>query len=147
MSDSYLDNLPSQERQKIRRRMRSAEAYEKLREKVKGPEDLEREMEKNDVVAELHFSLESNRELQEKARASVERDIHEKGIESVLEKVPDHQRKVIESGKFRIGVASNPSTHHDQLVVIPEGTVQEKIPIKPSMSDRYMGTLFSSDQK
>ncbi len=31
MSDSYLDHLPSRERERIRKKMRSPEAYEALR--------------------------------------------------------------------------------------------------------------------
>ncbi len=46
MSD-YMDRLPTKEKERIRKKMRSPEAYERLREKVKGPEDLENEMEKS----------------------------------------------------------------------------------------------------
>jgi hypothetical protein len=50
---------------------------------------------------------------------------------------PDAQKK-IEQGKFRLAVRSHPSTHQDQLVVIPEGNVQEQIAVKPTFSERYM---------
>ena len=54
---SWLDRIPSREREKIRKRLRSPEEYERLREKVKGPEDLEREMERNAEFAEARLTL------------------------------------------------------------------------------------------
>ncbi len=143
MSDSYLDHVPSQEREKIRRRMRSPEAYEKLRERVKGPEDLEREMEKNDAMAEMHFALESDHQFHEQLKSKVEGELKEKGVENVLEfsTLSPEARKSLESGKFVLRISANPKTHIDQLVAVPEGNVQEKLPVKPALSQQYLSQL------
>ncbi|MDD4318720.1 MAG: hypothetical protein PHW10_00105 [Candidatus Peribacteraceae bacterium] len=142
MSDSYLDHIPSKEREKIRKRMRSPEAYEKLREKVKGPEDLERELEHGEKMAEVGFALETEPRAQERLKNAVEQDLKEQGIEEILEKTPDPEtRKTLEKGKFRLAVSSHPSTHADQIMIVPEGTVQEKLPVKTTHSERYAGML------
>jgi hypothetical protein len=148
MADSYLDHIPSQERQKIRKRMRSAEEYERLREKVKGPEDLEREMEKNERMAEVRFSLESDPSYAERAKMRVENDLREKGMERVLERVPQDTdvKKAIERGHFKLMVSSHPVTHEDQLVVVPEGKVQEKLPVTPSLSEQYAAQFTKKEQ-
>ena len=129
------------ERERIRKRMRSPEAYEKLRESVKGPEDLEKEMKKNEQLAELHFGIESEPALQEALKQQVEKDMTEQGIENVLESAPQSAdaKKALEQGKFKLTVSAHPTTHHDALMVQPEGNVQEKLPVKPAFSDRYVG--------
>ncbi len=144
MSD-YVDHLPSQERERIRKRMRSPEAYERLREKVKGPEDLESEMEKSEKLAELHFALESDRAASEKLKATIEKDISEQGIENILEtdQLSPDMKKQLEAGQFTVTVSAHPSTHEDALVVLSEGVIQEKIPVKQSMSETYSGQVLS----
>ena len=144
MSDSYLDHIPAAEREKIRKRMRSAEAYERLREKVKGPEDLEREMERSEKMAELNFEMESNPELKERVKSAIEKDIAEEGIEKILEISginPDVQMK-IEQGKFLLQVSAHPITNEDTLIIVPEGNVQEKIPVKTSFCERYVSQFI-----
>lgn len=142
MSDSYLDHIPSREREKIRKRLRSPEEYERLRDVVKGPEDLERELDRGEKMAELHFALESDPKFQEKLRLQVERDMREQGIDAILETPPGPDaKKAIERGRFKLTVSSHPSTHQDQLTVIPEGTVQEKLPIKQNLGDSYAANL------
>ncbi|OGJ56201.1 hypothetical protein A3D88_01255 [Candidatus Peribacteria bacterium RIFCSPHIGHO2_02_FULL_52_16] len=140
MSDSYLDHIPSREREKIRKRMRSPEAYEALREKVKGPEDLEREMERNEKMAELRFGLESEPQLKAALKNQVEKDMKEQGIESLLD-APDASTealKALAEGKFQVAVSSHPQTHEDTVVVMPEGKIAEKLPLKKAFNDRYM---------
>lgn len=144
MSD-YVDHLPSHEREKIRKKMRSPEAYERLREKVKGPEDLENEMKKSEQLAELHFALESDRSVGEKIKASIDKDISEQGIENIVETdalSPD-TKKQLEAGKFTLAVSAHPSTQEDTLMLLPEGNVQEKIPVKISFSEQYAGQVLS----
>ena len=140
MSDSYLDHIPSREREKIRKRMRSPEAYEALREKVKGPEDLEREMERNEKMAELRLGLESEPQLKAALKNQVEKDMKEQGIESLLD-APDASTealKALAEGKFQVAVSSHPQTHEDTVVVMPEGKIAEKLPLKKAFNDRYM---------
>lgn len=138
MSD-YMDHLPHSVREGIRKKMRSPEAYERLREKVKGPEDLEQEMEKSEKLAELHLAMESNEKTAEAVKATIEKDLNEKGIEAVLETdaLSPEAKKQIEGGKFTLAVSSHPQTHEDALVVLTEGNVQEKIPVKTSFSEQY----------
>ena len=136
---SWLDRLPSNERRKIREKLRSPAEYEKLREKVKGPEDLEREMEWNEAMAELNFAIESEPKIKEALRDQIAEDISEQGIENLVENadaLSPEQKAALEQGKFEISV-------EDELTVAPEGTVAEKIPVKRSVTDRYVTQLHS----
>lgn len=145
MSDSWLDHIPSKEREKIRKRMRSPEAYAALREKVKGPVDLEREMDRNEAMAELKFEMETQPALKEALKKQVERDLLEKGIEGILEQLPSSEsRRALEQGTFQLSVSSHPTTHQDQLVAIPEGNVQEKMPIKMSLCNQYLAQFVQA---
>ncbi len=143
MSDSFLDHLPGGVRERIQKRMRSPAEYAALREKVKGPEDLEREMEKNDALAELKFALETEPALHDALKASIERDVREHGMENVMEidGASPESKKAMERGAFMLKVSSRPSTHQDALVAVPEGSVQETIPLKPAIMDRYVAQL------
>ena len=145
MSDSFLDNLPTNERRKLRKMM-SPEAYERLREKVKGPEDLEKELRRGEQMAELSFELQTDQELREKLRTACAEDMREQGIDAVLDsgKLSPDAKKALEQGKFMLAVSSHPATHDDQLVAVPEGNVQEKIPLKPVFSDRYVAQFLQS---
>lgn len=134
-----MDSIPSGERMKLRRRLRSPEAYEKLREKVKGPEDLERELKRGEALAELHFALETEPGVHDALKAQLEKDLREQGIDAVIEaaNISPDIRQTLERGKFALTVSQHPVTHHDVLAVAPEGNVQEKIPVNRSLSDRY----------
>ncbi len=144
MPDPWLDHLPSHEREKIRKKMRSPEAYEKLRERVRGPEDLEREMRRNEQVAEFRFALESDPALRQSLKSEVQREWREQGMEAVVDagKLSPEQRRALEKGNFTLTISAHPSTHQDQLMVLPEGAVQEKLPLKPAVSDRYIGQFL-----
>lgn len=144
MSDSYLDRLPGHEREKIRKRLRSPEEFERLREKVKGPEDLEREMERSERLAELHLALESEPRMNERLKSTLERDIAEQGIDNVLDtdKCSPDAKAAIEQGRFDVSVDEDPQTHNDALVVVTEGNVREKVPVKLSFSDAYSEQLL-----
>ncbi|MDD4627779.1 MAG: hypothetical protein PHE68_00090 [Candidatus Peribacteraceae bacterium] len=146
MSDSWLDHIPSHERQRILKRLRSPEEYEKLREKVKGPEDLEREMERNERMAELKFAMETEPKLKSALKEQVVEDIQEHGLEEVVETsaLPKEARSALEARKFTLTIDANKVTHEDQIMVVPEGNVQEAVPVKPTFSDRYVGQ-FSRD--
>lgn len=135
---SWLDHLPSSERAKIRKKMRSPAAYEKLREVVKGPEDLAEEMEKNESVAELQFALETEPRVQEKLQQYIGQAIKETGIENVVETANASRASLqsISAGNFTVAIESSPST--EAMVLQPEGNVAEKIPVKTAFSDRYI---------
>ncbi len=140
MSDGYMDHLPSAEREKIRKRLRSPEAYEKLREKVKGPEDLEKEMDRSEKLAELQFEMESDPEKKEKVKQAVSEQIRESGVEGVLEEgteMSPETKAQLEQGKITVSVSSHPGTHEDALTVAPEGNVSEKLPVKQALTDQW----------
>lgn len=145
MSDSFIDHLPSQEREKIRKRLRSPEEYERLREKVKGPEDLEREMEKNAEFAEAKLALESDPVAQEKAQAAVRSYIAEKGMDAALEgKVSaDVMSKglftvtVIEKGKGESGLALTSQPEESAS----SGNVAETLSLKPALQQQIISSL------
>ncbi|MBM3231179.1 hypothetical protein FJZ28_02515 [Candidatus Peregrinibacteria bacterium] len=141
---SWLDTIPANERQRIRERYRLSEsAYEKLRENVKGPEDLEREMIRNDALAQLKFGLETEPAMKSALRKQVEKDIAEKGMESLMhiEDLPVDLRREIENGKFEITVDAVGDSAHDQIVIVPEGNVRDAIPMKSSVTDSYLAAL------
>ncbi len=148
MSDSFIDRLPSQEREKIRKRMRSPEEYERLREKVKGPEDLEREMEKNAEFAEVKLMLDSEPKVQEKAKNTVRAFVQEKGIDAALEGKlsPEVVSKglfavtVIEHKKGKPTLALKPSAQADETA--PSGNVAEALSLKPALQQQIMASLI-----
>lgn len=135
---TWLDHLPSQERAKIRQRLRSPAAYEKLREKVKGPEDLEREMEQNEVMAELKFALETEPVVKDALKTQLEQDIAEQGVEALFGEVPPDAQFALEQGNFDIVIQAPDESSHDQLIVIPEGNVTEKLPVTTAFSEQYV---------
>jgi hypothetical protein len=144
MSDSFLDRLGSPERQRIIKRLRSPEAYERLREKVKGPEDLEQALDRAEKMAELHFALESNEAAREKIKAAVERSFEEGGIDAVAEKpgdISEEARAAIAEGKFSLAVSPDPETHEDILTLLPEGNVGEKVPVTMSLAESCVSQL------
>jgi len=145
MSDSFLDHLPGLEREKIRKKMRSPEAYERLRENVKGPEDLEREMDKAEKLAELSFALETEPHMREKMKKTIEKDLNEKGIDALIdeyEKLPHGVAQMLLEGKFTVAVSAHPSTHEDSIVLMAEGNIYEKIPLKQNLSNAYAGAAL-----
>jgi hypothetical protein len=146
MPDNFMDHLSTHAQEKVRKRLRSPAAYEALREKVKGPEDLEKHLEKMDKMAEAHFALETEPKIQESLKKQVEKDIEEQGIENVLEtnKASPEAKKRIEQGKFTLKISAHSKTHEDALQAVPEGSVQEKLPVKPSFSEQYFGQLMQS---
>ncbi|ALM09660.1 MAG TPA: hypothetical protein DEB30_00780 [Candidatus Peribacter riflensis] len=141
MPDSWLDRLPSQERQRIRERLRSPAEYEKLREKVKGPEDLEREMERSALLAELRFAMESEPKLAEALRAQVQEDVQQHGLDSVLQtlRLSEDLKGALEKGDFTLSVQPDALTHVDQLVLVPEGKIAEALPVSQKFSEQYLG--------
>lgn len=136
---SWLDLLPSSERAKVRKRMRSPAAYEKLREGVKGPEQLENEMQKNEALAECKFALETEPIVQEKLQQQIEHDIKEAGIEHVLDvtNASAAALQAIESGSFSVAVESTDTA--DYMVVCPEGNIAEKLPVQTAYTDKFIG--------
>jgi hypothetical protein len=146
MSDSFLDRLSSPEREKIRRRMRSPEEYERLRDKVKGPEDLERELKRSEQLADVKFRIETEPETAERLYDRIVDDIEKKGVEEVLEDgdVSESVKTSLEKGNFGVSVEAHPKTHEDALVVLPEGNVQDALPVKPVQSERYIQSLLTA---
>jgi len=143
MSDSWLDRIPSVERQRIREKLHLSEAeYARLREDVKGPEDLRREMERNELLAELKLGMELEPKLAEALRAQVQEDIRLSGLPSVLQSphLSDSLAQALEKGDFTISVAPD-SRHVDQIVLVPEGKVAEAVPVSQKFSEQYLGQL------
>jgi hypothetical protein len=128
--------------------MMSPEAYERLREKVKGPEDLARELKHGEQMAELRFHLETEPHAQEKLKAQIEKDLSEQGIDAVVESdaLSLEQQKALEQKNFRVTVSSHPTTHQDQIMLMPEGKIQEAIPLTTTMSDQYSSQFMGQQQ-
>lgn len=144
MSDSFLDRLAGPEKQRIIKRLRSPEAYERLRDNVKGPEDLERALDRAEKLAELHFALESDPAAGERMKETVARAMREGGVEAIAENAADlseEARVALAEGRFRLAVSPDPETHDDQLVALPEGNVAERVPVSASMTESCVSQL------
>jgi len=138
---SWLDLLPSSERQKVRAiRKISPREYQKLREKVKSVEQIGEEMDRNELLAELSFAMEAEPTLKEALQKQIEQDIQEQGIENVIyapEGLDASAQEVLKQG-FDIKVAENPESHKDQIMILPSGNVAEKLPVNFSLSEQYV---------
>ncbi|PIR54176.1 hypothetical protein COU75_02220 [Candidatus Peregrinibacteria bacterium CG10_big_fil_rev_8_21_14_0_10_42_8] len=144
---SWLDKFPSGEKERVRERFRmSPAAYEKMRERVKGPEDLKEEMQWNEAMAQLKFALETEKELKDALIEQIASDIESGGLESVLESVdlPQEIRDQLERGEFDVHVDTPVESERDQIVLVPEGNITEKIPINFSLSETYVSQLGES---
>lgn len=147
MSDPWLDRLPSQEREKIRKRMRSPEEYERLREKVKGPEDLEREMERNAEFAEARLALESEPKAQERAQNVVRSFAAEQGVEKTIEKGDAKLSEALSKGRFDVIVDHHGAEPRLAVKVgavdteAPTGKVQEIYPLRPALQQQILVSL------
>lgn len=142
MSDPFMDHLPSHEQEKLRKRLRSPEAYEKLREKVKGPADLEKELAAAEQLADAALELQTNAEAREAVKKGIEKDLQENGVEGVLENsdaLPDDVRQQLEEGRFTVT-----STADQGLSVVPEGNVNDRLPLQKTVSDQYVSQLLGS---
>ncbi len=145
MSDSsFIDHLPSGEREKIRKRLRSPEEYERLREKVKGPEDLEREMEKNAEFAEAKLHLESDPKAQEKAKDVVRAFVSEQGTEAALEGKAEKMADGLSNGQFEVVVTDK--NHEPTLAVAPSGNVSEVFPLKQSLQQQIFASFTMKEK-
>jgi len=142
MSDSWLDRIPTNERQRIREKLHLSDVeYAQLRENVKGPEDLKREMERNELLAELKLGMELEPKLAEALRAQVQEDMRQHGLPSVLNAshLSSDLTQAMEKGDFAISVEADPQTNVDQLVLVPEGKVAEAVPVSQQFSEQYLG--------
>jgi hypothetical protein len=137
---TWLDRLPTPERQRLREKLRSPAEYEKLRERVKGPEDLEREMEKNEYMADLQFALETEPAVEQALKEQILDDLRERGAEEIVEGDTAALQK-IESGKFDVRVVTNRETQQEQIVLVPEGTVAERFPLQVTISEQYAAAM------
>jgi hypothetical protein len=64
-------------------------------------------------------------------------------MENILETehLSPEAKSMIEQGKFDVGVDAHPETQQDALIVLPEGKVQEKVPVKQVFSEKLAGQL------
>lgn len=147
MSDSsYLDHLPSREREKIRKRLRSPEEYERLRETVKGPEDLEREMERNAEFAEVKLALESDPQAQEKAKDAVRAFVAEQGTQAATEEPVSSE--AIAKGLFAVTVLEKAHSEPTLGLTLPgtdetapTGNIAETLSLTPALQQQILSTF------
>ena len=142
---SWLDLIPSSERARIRKRLRSPEVYAESREKVKSPEEIGEEMAENERLAELRFAMETEPGVREALKTRIENDLKEMGAEAVLESLslPPETSAAIEAGEFSVRIEAPSEQEPDQIVLSPEGNVAEKIPVKKSLGNAYVAQFVS----
>ena len=141
-----MDLLPTYERERMRRKLRSPEAYAETREKVKSPEQIEEEMRQNDRLAQLRFGLETEPKLKNALKEQIKRDCGERGAEAMLAHAdisPD-ARRAIENGDFDIVIDAPDERGDDQIILAPSGNVSERLALKKSVSDRYVSQFSMS---
>lgn len=140
-----FEKVPERMRHRLERLRLSPQEYDRLREKVRerGPEFMEKELQHMEKMAELKFALETEPGVREAVRSKIQEDIKEKGVEEVLEvgNLPLKLTDALEKGRFDISIEPHPETKQDQLMVVPEGNVSEKIPVKGAMSEQYVGQV------
>jgi hypothetical protein len=129
MSDSWLERLPTHERQRLIERFTEVDP-ERRKKFVVGPERMKQMLQENEVMANLKFALETEPKLREALRSQMQEDIAEHGFLAVL----GQELK----GDFDVKVAEHPQTHDDQIVAVPEGNVQESIPLQPTFNEQYL---------
>ncbi|MBI3336990.1 hypothetical protein HYZ98_05525 [Candidatus Peregrinibacteria bacterium] len=138
---SWLDRIPSSERMRLRSRpKRSPEAYASEREEKLG-ETMEKASEQADFergLAELSFALETEPRVREALAKQVQEDMKEKGIDELIDdgKLSDAARAALTQGKITVSATG------DQLMIAPEGNVQEALPIKQKIADQYIGQFM-----
>ena len=137
----WLDMLPNNEKKRLRKRMRSPEAYQESREKVKSLEEITDEVDQNELMADLQFALETEPRVQEALKQEIEKDLTDVGIENMVEGAPSSSMiDALSSGSYQLSVRSNESTGSEEMVVTAEGHVSETLPMKKSYSDKYIAT-------
>lgn len=134
--DSWLNLLPIPEQKKLRKRLRSPHEYAESRADVQGPEELQADMEKNHILAELRFQLETERPLQEALKSKIQEDLKLNGMEALIDGALDAQ--VLEAGDFEVKMISNEETGEDALAVLPHGNPKEALPIKQTFAEQYV---------
>lgn len=123
---------------------RSPKEYAEERKERLG-ETMERASEQAEFergLAELALALESEPRVQEALAAQVKEDIGEQGIDALMDdgKLSDAARTALTQGKIIVSV------REDQLIIAPEGNVQEALPLKRSFSDKYVGQFVKDGQ-
>ena len=136
---SWVDLVPMYERERLRKRLRSPEAYAESREKVKSPEEIAREMDRSAMLAELRFGLETEPGLKEALKKQIEKYMRERGPEAVLARgdLPPEIRRAIESGNFDVRVDAPSEDEPDQVMIAPTGNVAETVALQKGVGDAY----------
>ena len=104
-------------------------------------------MERNGDLAELALALELEPKLQEELKKEIEKDLKGMSLDQIFanpESISGEAQDSLYSGDFDVSIDTNPDTQEDQLVLTPEGNVNEKLPVKFSLSEKYAGQLGSA---
>ena len=134
---SWLDRIPSRERMRLRSRpRRSPEEYAREREAKLG-ETVERASEQAEFergLAELSFALETEPRVQEALVKQVQEDMKAQRIDALIDdgQLSDAARAALMQGAMTVSVSG------DQVMLVPEGNVQEALPLKKKVADQYV---------
>lgn len=132
---------------RLKKRIRSLPEIERDREKVKESLKLgEQAKEQGEAVAEVLIAMETDPKAKEQVKKHLTDSVRSLGVSEVFTgDVSPDQKQQLEQGKFSVTQASDPNTHHDQLAAVPEGNVQEKIAVKPSLVQQIASSLKKAD--
>lgn len=89
-------------------------------------------------LAELSFALETEPRIEEALAKQIKEDIREQGIDALMDDgtLSDAERTAILQGNMTVSVSG------DQLMIVPEGNVQEALPLKKKVADQYIGQFI-----
>ncbi len=142
---SWVDLVPTYERERLRKKLRSPEVYAESRADVKGPEKISEEMRWNEALAELKLAMDLEPRLKKVLQEKIAEELREKGVDALMgSDVPPGVQKLLEAGKFDVAITAPDASSPDQLVLLPEGNVSDKLPMQRSVSERYVTQFATS---
>jgi len=145
MSDSNLEYLSGREREKrLKKRMRSSKEYAEERKERVGDqvEKVAEDQERNREISELLIFL---REHEEELKEKLGNDLE--NVTGMMQNYDARQwsemQQAFGEGKFDLSIdaTSEGKTQISVGIDLPEGTVQEKIPLTPSKQKEFLAAM------
>ncbi|MEK7137513.1 MAG: hypothetical protein AAB853_04490 [Patescibacteria group bacterium] len=139
MDPSWIDILPSLERQKIRERpKRTREEYAEGREKVrKQHERIREDREKNERTAEVLLYIETYEETLKEKLAAEKLENVAGMLQNYDAKQWGQMQKAFSQHQFDLSVATDNSgePHISMTIDLPEGNAKETLPLAPKLQE------------
>lgn len=135
---AFFDILPGSPSRRRRRRLRSPFEYARSRESIPTVESISNTAEHNERVADIGLQLELEPTIQEELQKSVQ-EIFSKEGPSMFNQDASAIHASIESGNFAVTIDTTGT--QNEIIVSPEGNVQEKISLSKSATKALHNSL------